>query len=250
MLKGEIQKDSEFPGRRTDADGETQAGNDLEPGVYVDGVTHPGVQEEQVLFLDFSCVAKPIVGPAGGLRHQIEMVIGQVDHARAVIDRREVGPCATETCGAGKKSGPVALNHPVDPTPSFDQVTLSFSLPLPLWNQNRAGIAAARHTAGQAQKQLEAAELKAQVQLRQAHLAYRSGLDRLTRYRGGILQDAEAVLDARRFSYQRGQSTLLEVLEAQRAAAEVRAGYTGALADAAKAFIELERAAGHADVEF
>jgi len=70
----------------------------------------------------------------------------------------------------------VALNRPADPALRFDQVTLSFSLPVPLWNQNRAGIAAARHAAGQAQKQLEAAELKAEVQLCQAHLAYRSVL--------------------------------------------------------------------------
>jgi hypothetical protein len=52
----------------------------------------------------------------------------------------------------------VALNRPADPALRFDQVTLSFSLPVPLWNQNRAGIAAARHAAGQ------------------AHLAYRSVL--------------------------------------------------------------------------
>jgi len=71
--------------------------------------------------------------------------------------------------------------------------------------------------------------LKAEVQMRQTHLAYRSVLDRLARFRTGILQDAEAVLEARRFSYQRGQSTLLELLEAQRAAAEIRAGYTQAL---------------------
>jgi cobalt-zinc-cadmium efflux system outer membrane protein len=178
------------------------------------------------------------------LRHILDAAQSGVELAKAQrVPDVEVGLDYTH-------NGPVASNHPVNPTPSFEQMTLSLSIPLPLWNQNRAGIAAARYTAGQTRRQLEAAELKAEVQLRQAHVAYRSVLDRLTRFRGGILTDAQAVLEARRFSYQRGQSTLLELLEAQRAAADIHTGYLEALADAAKALIDLERAAGLADIEF
>jgi len=173
------------------------------------------------------------------------------DAARTGIELAEAQRIPDVDVGlAWTHNGPVAINHPVDPTPSFEQLTLSFSLPLPLWNQNRAGIASARFAAIQVRKQLEAAELKAEVQLRQAHLAYRSALDRLARFRTGILQDAEAVLEARRFSYSRGQTTLLELLEAQRAATEVRTGYIEALTDAVRALIDLERAAGWADIEF
>jgi len=138
----------------------------------------------------------------------------------------------------------------LDPTPEFDTLGLTVSLPLPLWNRNKAAIATARFTAEQAQKQLESAELKAEVQLRQAFTAYRSAVERLNHYRGTILKDADAVLEAKRFSYQRGQATLLELLEAQRKANEVHAGYNDSLADHAKALIELERAAGLWDVEF
>jgi len=144
----------------------------------------------------------------------------------------------------------VAINHPVDPTPSFDQLTLSFSLPLPLWNRNRAAIDTARFTASQAQKQLEAAELKAEVQIRQAFTTYRSSVERVSRYRGTILKDAGTVLESKRFSYQRGQATLLELLDAQRTANEVRASYNDALADHAKALIELQRTAELWEIEF
>jgi cobalt-zinc-cadmium efflux system outer membrane protein len=58
------------------------------------------------------------------------------------------------------------------------------------------------------------------------------------------------VLEARRFSYQRGQTALLELLDAQRTANEVRSSYNNAVADQAKALIDLQRAAGLCDVQF
>jgi cobalt-zinc-cadmium efflux system outer membrane protein len=62
--------------------------------------------------------------------------------------------------------------------------------------------------------------------------------------RGGILKSADELLEAKRFSYQRGAAMLLELLEAQRAANETPQDYEQALADGAKAKIEFERAAG------
>jgi cobalt-zinc-cadmium efflux system outer membrane protein len=138
----------------------------------------------------------------------------------------------------------------IAPSPEFDSIGLTLSLPLPLWNRNRAAISSARFSAEQAQSQIEAAELKAEVQIRQALSAYRGAVERVGRYRNGILKNAEAVLDSRRFSYQRGQTTLLELLDAQRTANEIRSGYNDALADQARALIDLQRAAGISGIEF
>jgi len=137
-----------------------------------------------------------------------------------------------------------ASENAISPAPEFDSVGLSFSFPLPLWNRNQASIASARFVAEQAQKQLEAAELKAEVEIRQSFNAYRSAVARVGHYQSGILIDADALLEAKLFSYQRGQATLLELLNAQRTTTEVRSSYNEALADQAKALIELERAAG------
>lgn len=138
----------------------------------------------------------------------------------------------------------------IAPSPEFDSIGLSLSFPLPLWNRNQPAIASARYSAEQAEKQLEAAELKAEVQIRQAFTAYNNAVERLRHYQAGILKDAEAVLEARRFSYQQGQTPLLELLDAQRTENEVRSGYTDALADHAKALIDLERAAQLSDIQF
>jgi len=136
------------------------------------------------------------------------------------------------------------------PSPEFNSVGLSFSLPIPLWNRNEAAIAAARSTAEQTQAQLQAAELKTEVQLRQAFTAYLSAVERVGNYQSGILRDADALLEAKRLSYQRGQSSLLELLDAQRTDNEVRSSHNNALADKAKALIELQRAAGLWDIQF
>lgn len=138
----------------------------------------------------------------------------------------------------------------IAPAPAFNAVAVSLALPLPLWNRNKAAITTAQLTAEQAQKQVEAAELRAEVEIRQTLTMYQTAVERAQNYRSGILQNAESVLSAKRFAYQRGQSTLLDLLEAQRTANEVRTSYNEALADQAKALVELERAAFLWEINF
>jgi hypothetical protein len=55
-----------------------------------------------------------------------------------------------------------------------------------------------------------------------------------------MLKDADRVLEARLYAYQRGGATLLEVIDAQRTSAEVYLTYSQALVDHAKALVSLE----------
>ena len=74
--------------------------------------------------------------------------------------------------------------------------------------------------------------------------------ERVQKFQGELLKGADDVLTAKRFSYEHGQTTLLDLLDAQRADNDIHQSYNDALADAAKALIELERAAELWDVEF
>jgi cobalt-zinc-cadmium efflux system outer membrane protein len=138
----------------------------------------------------------------------------------------------------------------VDPAPADSQLALTFSVPLPLWNRRRAEIQTARFAADQAETTLQSAELKTEVQIRQAFTTYQLVQARLQKFEGEILKGAEDVLTAKRFAYEHGNATLLDLLAAQSADNEVHQAYNGALADAATALMELERAAGLWDVEF
>jgi len=138
----------------------------------------------------------------------------------------------------------------VNPSPALDYLNFSLSFPLPLWNRNKGEIASARLTAEQAQKQLESAELKAEVQVRETFTTYQIMQERVKKFQTNLLKGADDVLGAKRFSYEHGNSTLDDLLMAQSADNDVHQAYNDSLADAATALIELERAAGLWDLEF
>ena len=138
----------------------------------------------------------------------------------------------------------------VAPAEPDSMVGLTFSLPVPLWNRQKGEIQTAQLTAEQAQKTLDAAELRAEVQVRQAFGTYRRMTERVQKFQSELLKGADEVLAAKRFGYEHGQTTLLDLLEAQRSANDIHQSYNDALADAAKALIELERATTVWDMAF
>ncbi len=137
----------------------------------------------------------------------------------------------------------------VAPSPRFNQLAVGVSLPLPLWNRNQHEIRKTEAAAAQAERQLEAAELKARVQIRIAHGNYRAAVARVRQFQDQLLRATGTVLAARRYSYEHGQTSLLELLDAQRTANDVQRSYHDALADAASARIELLRAAGLSETQ-
>lgn len=162
---------------------------------------------------------------------------------RQIIPDVDVGVTYTD-------NGGVVANHPVDPTPAFRQLGIHLSIPLPLFDRGQYGVQAAKAQAEQVEAQLQAAELKAEVSIRTADAQYRSALVRLRGFKETVLKSTELLLEARRYSYQRGASSLLELLDAQRSANQVQQSYQDALADTAKALLELQRATSVGDVRF
>jgi len=138
----------------------------------------------------------------------------------------------------------------VAPAEPVSMLGLSLSVPLPIWNRQRAEIATARFTAQQAEAILQSAELRAEVNVRQTFSSYQLMQQRVGKFQGELLKGADEVLAAKRFSYEHGQASLLDLLDAQRTDNAIHQSYNDALADAAKPLIELERAAGTWDVLF
>ena len=143
-----------------------------------------------------------------------------------------------------------ASNYYLDPTPSFNSVNLSLSVPLPLFNTYRGEYLAALNTAAQAEKTLRSTELKAEVDVRGGLARYQAAIAQLAQYEGGALQLAEKVLQAKLQSYKQGNATLLDVLNAQRADTDVHLAALTARSERAKALIALEQAADLWDVDF
>src|SRR3984893_4753223 len=127
--------------------------------------------------------------------------------------------------------------------------SLSVSLPFSRWQQH-GEMETARASPTQAELQLRTAEIRVESEVRAAYSLYQASVQRLRLYQGGVLKDADRVLEARLYAYQRGGATLLEVIDAQKTSATIYLAYSQALADHANALVTLEEAAAMWDVSF
>jgi cobalt-zinc-cadmium efflux system outer membrane protein len=127
----------------------------------------------------------------------------------------------------------------------------ALSVNLPLSRRLHPGeLEGAQASRAEADLQLRAVQLRIEAEVRDAYSRYQASVERLQLYRGGMLKDADSVLEARLYAYQRGGASLLEVIEAERTSAEVYLAYSQALADHARALVALELASGIWDVTF
>jgi cobalt-zinc-cadmium efflux system outer membrane protein len=143
-------------------------------------------------------------------------------------------------------AGTGGFSQPADNTLA---ASLSLNLPFSRWH-NRGELETAHATRTQAELQLRSVQLRAETEVRDAYARYQAAGQRLQVYRGGLLKDADRVLEARLYAYQRGGATLLEVIDAQRTSADIYLAYAQALADHARALVALEQAAAIWDVAF
>lgn len=130
--------------------------------------------------------------------------------------------------------------------PDYHTLAATITVPLPFSRVYRGEQDAARAQREQSAQRLRAIELVVESEVRQALARYRAALAAVAVYEQGLLRDAERVVDAIAYGYQRGSVTLLEVLSAQRTLDEARSAHVDALAALARARVALELAVGGA----
>lgn len=138
----------------------------------------------------------------------------------------------------------------VAPTPGFTTLNAGISIPLKFSNNRPGELKAAYYTNQQAELQYRQIELQIQTEITQAYFNYQALQKQVQQFNNGLLTEAKAVLDGKIYSYQRGETSLLEVLNAQRTYNEVQQAYYQTLYNYAVALVELERAAGIWDINF
>jgi cobalt-zinc-cadmium efflux system outer membrane protein len=130
----------------------------------------------------------------------------------------------------------------VVPLPTSDFIGGTLTVPLPLSRIYRGDLDAARAAKDQSQTLATAAEIRIEVEVRQAVAQYDKAAGRVKLYTQGTLSDADRVLEKTLYNYQHGGATLVEVLVAQRTVDAVYLAYYDALADSAHALVAVERA--------
>lgn len=150
---------------------------------------------------------------------------------------------------AGAERHTEATNE-IAPSPTVNAVKLGISIPLKFSNRRNADLKIAEMAHSQAELEYHQAEQAIQTEVMQAYQQYRATQKQVKQFHNGMLTEAKSILDGITYSYKRGESSILEVLNAQRTYNGVRKDYYQVLADNAAALIELERRSGIWDINF
>jgi len=117
----------------------------------------------------------------------------------------------------------------------------SLSLTLPIFDQNQAQIAKARMSYLASKAMLEGLARSIIQETREAADRLVTAWNVATLYQKEVLPQAQETLDLSQATYQAGQTTILNVIDAQRSLLETRRANVAALQNAAAAVAELER---------
>lgn len=123
------------------------------------------------------------------------------------------------------------------------------AIPLKFSNLNKGEIKMAQFKVEQAELLYHQVEINIQNEVLQALNQYQSLSRQVANYNQGILNQAKMVLDGKVYSYSRGETSLLEVLNAQRTYNDVQISYYETLYNCHVALVELERAVGIWDIK-
>lgn len=142
-----------------------------------------------------------------------------------------------------------ASTNEIAPTPAYKPLNIAVSIPLKFSNIYKGDIKAAQFTIDQAKVQVEEIRLQISTEINQAYLNYLAAKKQTDQYRKGMLSDAGKILEGKIYSYKRGETSLLEVLNAQRTFNDVQHDYYQALFNYASSLINLERVSGIWDIK-
>ena len=119
-----------------------------------------------------------------------------------------------------------------------------FSIPLPLSNRNQGEIARAQQERSQVEARIRALETTVENEVEIAYLQYQNARTTLSRIEESLLAKAKDVRQVTEYSYRRGEATLLEFLDAQRAYNDTVQAHSQALADFARSLYSVDAATG------
>ena len=117
-------------------------------------------------------------------------------------------------------------------------------LPVLDWGSIRARKREAESEVRSRQKEIEAVRNTVVLQVEQAVRAVETSSNVIREYQDGIIEKSEELATMARKGYEKGATSYLEVLEAQRTVRNTRRDYISALAGYAKAVAQLEWATG------
>ncbi|MDR0232088.1 MAG: TolC family protein [Dysgonamonadaceae bacterium] len=133
--------------------------------------------------------------------------------------------------------------------PAYTSFSGSVGVPLRFSNANKGILNVSKLALLQSEADYEATKLQIKSDVIQAYHKYMATCQQVDQFNTRLLNSAETILQKKVHSYQQGETSILEVLNAQRTYNDVQVNYNETLYGRAAALIELERATGIWDIE-
>jgi len=135
-------------------------------------------------------------------------------------------------------------------SPEQSTIFTGIAIPLKFSNANKSTLQIAKYQVNQSELVYKQLELKVQNSVCQSFNLYKSLCKQVDNFNKGLLTKAKDVLNAKIYSYLRGETSLLEVLNAQRTYNDLQLSYYQTVYDCNAALVELQRSVGIWDIEF
>jgi cobalt-zinc-cadmium efflux system outer membrane protein len=130
------------------------------------------------------------------------------------------------------------------PTSYSNSLGVFFSAPLPLFSRNQGEIAAARVRAEQAAQQTAAVESAIRADVRAAFAEFQATAEMVAGIEHDLLEPARQARDIAAYTYRAGATTLVELIDGERAWIDANQSYHDAQADYRRAVAHLNAAVG------
>lgn len=122
--------------------------------------------------------------------------------------------------------------------------TLSFPVPLFFWQPSRGAIAEAKANIRSLEKRSQDLRNIVSLEVGEAYLNARTAADQIALFEKNILAQAEDVYELVMFSFQEGETSGIELIDARRSLLESRKAYADALFNHSLTIAALERSVG------
>lgn len=176
-------------------------------------------------------------------RSDLQLAIRNKEISEKQVRLLKAGRAFEFNLEAGYSHSAVVKNE-IAPAPAFNSYSAGISIPLKFSNLNRGGVLAAQNAVSQSEAQYRDIQLAITNEVTQAYWALKALEKQVGQYKNGLVEDAEKIVQARNYAYQRGETGLTELLNAQRTFIDLRIEYLETIYEYTEARISLEKAAG------
>ena len=141
------------------------------------------------------------------------------------------------------------VKNEIAPAPAFNSFSTGITIPLKFSGLNHGETEAARISVKQSEMQMKDIQLQIMNEVTLMWYEFKASEKKLYQFRKGLLEDAEKILEARTYAYQRGETGLIDLLNAQGTYNDLQVEYCEVLYAYTTTLISLEKASGIWDIE-